>query len=203
MSIKRSIFNKRKILIPLLILAFAIPIVTADVIYYYSGVINVTTTSSPIGISTGPNGVVKLPSGTGYYIDVSAPKGTNSFTAYINITNSSYAYFYEAVTLNAYQALNLYITNISIAQSSTYINNMWIVIGSSTNPSEYSIQIISGGKPTTPSTPITLTTGTYYVSFLVQPTTPLPAPSTTSIATVTVYFGDNVATSSNIPLPPT
>ncbi|ARM76744.1 hypothetical protein [Acidianus manzaensis] len=128
--------SKRKLLIPLLILAFIIPVITADVIYYYSGVISVTTTSSPLTLSTGPNGVVTLPSssGKGYYIDVTVPKGTNSFTANINITNSSYAYFYEAVTLTANQALNLYVTNVSITQSSTYINNMWIYIGTSSDP---------------------------------------------------------------------
>ncbi|ARM76743.1 hypothetical protein B6F84_12450 [Acidianus manzaensis] len=65
------------------------------------------------------------------------------------------------------------------------------------------MQIISGGKASTPSTPITLASGTYYISFLVQPTTPLPGPTSSPITTITVYLGDNVATSSNIPLPPT
>ncbi|QGA53922.1 hypothetical protein GFS03_04690 [Sulfolobus sp. E5-1-F] len=189
----------RKILIPLLLVAFIIPVVTADVIYYYSGTINVNTTSSPITITPGPNGNVQN------YITVTTPTGsnpgTNSFTATIYITNSSYAYFYQAVQLTVSSQIYLYITNIQA--SASYINNMWMIIQSSSGSTVATIQIINGGAAvSSPSTPISLSAGTYYISFLVQPTTPLPQPSTTSIETVTLYLGANVVSSTALPLPP-
>lgn len=200
-----KIFINRKVLIPILILAAIVPVVAADVIYYYSGVVNVYSTASPLIIKPGPNGVVPLPSGEkGYYINVTTTPA-NSFTANINITNSSYDYFYEAVTLKASSALNLFITNVtySYSSSSSPINNAWIVIESSTGSYDNEFQVISAGSVVSSTSPITLTAGTYYIGILIQPNTPLPPPSSSVIATFTVYFGDNVVGASSVPLPPT
>ncbi len=199
-----SRFSKRKILIPLLVLAAIIPVVAADVIYYYSGVVNVYSTSSPITISVGPNGVQKLPSpSAGYYIYVTALK-RSTFTANVNITNSSYDYFYKAVTLTVSTTVNLFVTNVSYTYTSTNpIDNAWIVIYSSSGTYKGEFQVISSGKATTPSTIITLSADTYYISILIQPNTPLPPPSSSSIATFSIYLGDNVVTPSAVPLPPT
>lgn len=201
--------NKRKLLIPILVLAFIAPIITADVVYIYTGTINVTTTTSPISFNVGPNGAQPIsPSAPqkGYYVYVTTSNTANSFTANINITNSGYDFFYEAVTMSVSQTVNLYIANVSApGAAKTYINNMWIVISSSSTPTTYiaELKVISNGQPTTSTSAITLASGTYYISILVQPNTPLPNAGPTTIATVTVQFGDNAVASSAIPLPPT
>jgi hypothetical protein len=196
-------FSKRKILIPLLILAAIIPVVAADVIYYYSGTLDVTATSSPMTLSPGPNGVVANPSG-GYYIYVTVQRRSNSFTANLNITNSSYDFFYEAVTLVASTTVNLFVTNVTYTYTSSTnpIGNAWLVVYSSSGTLEGEFQVITSGGQTTPSNVITLAAGTYYISILIQPNTPLPPPSSSSIATLSIYLGDNVVTPSAVPLPP-
>ena len=188
----------RKLLIPLLAILVIAPVITADVIYYYQGTINVYTTSSPIQLTAGPNGDQKLPSGLGYYIYVTTT--STSFTANINITNASLAYFYQAVTLTVSKTANIYFSNITYNGNVSYINNMWLVI---TNTSyNKQIQIISNGKPVQPTAALTLSPGTYYIGIVVQPNTPLPPPSANSIATITVYLSDNVISSTAVPLPP-
>ncbi|MEM4086346.1 MAG: hypothetical protein QXR34_08315 [Saccharolobus sp.] len=174
------------------------PVITADVIYYYQGTINVYTTSAGLIIEVGPNYYVPLPSGTGYYIYVTTT--STSFTANINITNASLAYFYQAVTLTVSKTSNIYFSNITYNGNANYINNMWLVI---TNTSyNKQIQIISNGKAVQPTTALTLSPGTYYIGIVVQPNTPLPPPSANSIATITVYISDNVISSTAVPLPP-
>jgi len=203
--IMRKLNISRRILIPILVLVAIVPVVAADVIYYYSGVVNIYSTSSPLTISVGPNGVVSLPSGKGYYIDVTTTPA-NSFTADINITDSSYDYFYEAVTLTASSTLNLYITNVSYSPTSTTnpITNAWIIIDNSAGEYYGEFEVISSGSAvSSPSSVITLPSGTYYIGILIQPSTPLPSPSSSSIAKFTVYFGDNVASTIAVPLPPT
>ncbi|WP_048057502.1 hypothetical protein [Metallosphaera cuprina] len=194
MSLSSLLRGKRKLLVPLLFLTFLLPIVSADVIYFYQGTINVSTTQSPITLAVGPNGNVNN------YISTTVPQGNSSFTANIYVTNSTYAYFYNAVKMNVNKAGNLY-TNVTISPSTaSYINNMWLIISSSS--STYVIQIIQNGKPISSQTTYTLTPGTYYISFLVQPNTPLPNPSQSIIETVTVNLGDNLVSSTPIPLPP-
>ncbi|MEM3351127.1 MAG: hypothetical protein QXZ23_12800 [Saccharolobus sp.] len=48
----------RKLLIPLLAILVIVPVISADVIYYYQGNINVYATSPPIQLAVGPNGNV-------------------------------------------------------------------------------------------------------------------------------------------------
>ena len=197
----------RKLLIPLLAILVIAPVITADVIYYYQGTINVYTTSAGLVIQIGPNGRVPLPSGsgTGYYIYVTTSPSTSkyptSFTANINITNASYAYFYEAVTLTVLTSSYIYFSNITYTPTTNYINNMWLVITTTSGNTVYSQQIISNGKAVQPTTVLTLSPGTYYIGIVVQPNTPLPSPSANSIATITVYLSDNVISSSSVPLP--
>ena len=191
----------KKLLIPLLAILVIAPVITADVIYYYQGTINVYTTSSPIQLAVGPNGNQKLPSGLGYYIYVTTT--STSFTANINITNASYAYFYQAVTLTVLKPSYLYFSNITYTYTTTtnYINNMWLVITAPKGNTVYSQQIISNGKAVAQASTTSplLAPGTYYIGIVVQPNTPLPPPSANSIATITVYISTNVA---GTPVPP-
>ncbi|MEM0290239.1 MAG: hypothetical protein QXD10_10015 [Metallosphaera sp.] len=196
MSLSSILRGKRKLLVPLLFLTFLLPIVSADVIYFYQGTINVSTTQSPIILAVGPNGNVNN------YISTTVPKYGSSFTANINVTNSTYAYFYQAVVMTVIKAGNLY-TNVTISPSTaSYINNMWLIISSPSSSTPYVIQIIKSGNPISSPTSYTLSQGTYYISFLVQPNTPLPNPSQSIIETVTVNLGDNVASITPIAPPP-
>lgn len=192
----------RKLLIPLLAILVIAPVITADVIYYYQGTINVYTTSQAIKLGLGPNYNAPLPSGSGpgYYIYVTT--SLTSFTAYINITNASYAYFYGAVTLTVLTSSYIYFSNITYTYTTNYINNMWLVITTTSGSTVYSQQIISNGKAVQPSTtsPL-LSPGTYYIGIVVQPNTPLPPPSANSIAKITVYLSNNVISGSPVQLP--
>ncbi len=193
----------KRYLIPLIVILAILPVVTADVIYYYQEQICVYTTSSPITISTGPNGVVKLPRGTGYYVNVTT-SSSNSFTANVNITNSSCDYFYEIVSLKVSSTVNLYVSNTYYVYPSSFnpINNACIVIYSSSGSYVTTLPIIQNGNAVTTSKPVPLSAGTYYISLLIQPNTPLPPPSANNIAAITVYLGANVVSSSAVPLPP-
>ena len=194
----------KKLLIPLLAILFIAPVITADVIYYYQGTINVYTTSAGLIIQIGPNGRVPIPSGTGYYINVTT--SSTSFTAKINITNASLDYFYQVVTLTVLKPSYLYFSNITYTYTTTtnYINNAWLVITAPNGNTVYSQQIISNGKAVAQASTTSplVSPGTYYIGIVVQPNTPLPPPSANSIATITVYLSDNVISSTAVPLPP-
>jgi len=194
--------NKRKILIFSLLLI--IPVATlafADVIYIYTGQINVgLAKTQPItftynGQTTGPNGNVP-----GYILF----QGSNTgFTVNLNITNSSAAYFYRAGYLTVNTAGYIYVTSITPSGSTNLVNSMTIYIQDmNTGATVASFTVINNGQPaTTPSSAISLSTGAYYISIYVVPNTPLPQPSTGSIETITVNFGYNLVSGSAI-VPP-
>ena len=192
----------RKLLIPLLTILVIAPVITADVIYYYQGTINVYTTSAGLIIELGPNHSVPIPSGTGYYINVTT--SSTSFTAKINITNASLDYFYQVVTLTVLKPSYLYFSNVTYTPTTAtnYINNMWLVITNPSGSTVYHQQIISNGKAVAQASTTSplLAPGTYYIGIVVQPNTPLPPPSANSIATITVYISSNPV--SGIPVPP-
>ena len=192
----------KKLLIPLLAILVIAPVITADVIYYYQGTINVYTTSAGLIIQIGPNGREPIPSGSGYYINVTT--SSTGFTANINITNASLAYFYQAVTLTVSKTANIYFSNVTYTPTTAtnYINNMWLVITNPSGSTVYHQQIISNGKAVAQASTTSplVSPGTYYIGIVVQPNTPLPPPSAKSIATITVYISSNPV--SGIPVPP-
>ncbi|WP_150111347.1 hypothetical protein [Candidatus Acidianus copahuensis] len=193
--------KSKKIIIALVFLAALIPVVTADVIYYYSGSISVSTVSSPLTLAVGPNGIAKG------YITTTVPKDGSSFTTTIDITNSSYAYFYQFLEITVISpTVSIFASNISYSYTSPNpIDNAYLVIYSSSGAYETTIQLVNTGKASTgTTTPVALPAGNYYVSLLVQPNTPLPPPSSTSIATISVDLGTNVVSPTTpVPLPPT
>ena len=125
------------------------------------------------------------------------------FTATIYITNSTYDYFYQFLTIKACKPGNLFVTNVSTT-TGTYIKCAWLIIQcASTGKTIGEFKIISNGKANQCTTTISLTNGdSYCVSLLVEPTNPLPS-SGTALGTITVYLGYNVVSSSAICLPPT
>ncbi|NON63184.1 hypothetical protein [Acidianus sp. RZ1] len=193
--------KSKKIIIALVFLAALIPVVTADVIYYYSGSISVSTVSSPLTLSVGPNGNAKG------YITTTVSPGNSSFTTSISITNSSYAYFYQflEITVSSSSGVSIFASSISYTSTANAIDNAYLVIYSSSGTYVTTIQLVNNGMPSTgTTTPIALSAGKYYASLLVQPSTPLPKPSPTSIATISVDLGTNVVSPATpVPLPPT
>jgi len=205
--VKRSPKFGRKLLIPLLLLMAIVPVGLAEVVYLFQGNITVYTTSQPLQFvygSDAPNGAA------GTYAKVSLIGGNSvnkyayGFKATVNITNSSYDLFYQIIGLDVLApSAYIYVTNVSYTGSSI-VNNAWIIIQE--NPNSYAgaqvIPIIQNSKAVTgASTPVTLTQGTYQVSLLIQPVSG-PGLTSSSTASITVYFGDNVISSIGEPLPP-
>jgi len=205
--VKRSPKFGRKLLIPLLLLMAIVPVGLAEVVYLFQGSITVNTTSQPLQFvygSDAPNGAA------GTYAKVSLIGGNSvnkyayGFKATVNITNSSYDLFYQIIGLDVLApSANIYVTNVSYTGS--IVNNAWIIIQENTNSyaGAQVIPIILNGKAVTgASTPVTLSSGTYQVSLLIQPNSGSGLTSS-STASITVYFGDNVISSTTgVPLPP-
>ena len=181
-----------------------VPVGLAEVVYLFQGSITVNTTSQPLQFvygSDAPNGAA------GTYAKVSLIGGNSvnkyayGFKATVNITNSSYDLFYQIIGLDVLApSANIYVTNVSYTGSSI-VENAWIIIQGNTN--SQAIQIIQNGSalPGTWNTVVTLTQGTYQVSLLIQPVSG-PGLTSSSTASITVYFGDNVIHSTGVPLPP-
>jgi hypothetical protein len=189
----------KKVLLTLEFLSALIPVVAADVIYYYHGSVTVYTTTMPIQLKCGHNGNVAN------YIKTTvgnAPRGY-CFTATIYITNSTYDYFYQFLTIKACKAGYLFVTSVSTT-TGTNIKCAWLIIQcASTGRTIGEFKIISNGAANQCTTTISLTSGdSYCVSLLVEPNNPLSS-SGTDLGTITVYLGYNVVSNSAIPLPPT
>jgi len=138
---------------------------------------------------------------SGYASFTASPKGTG-FTATIQLTNASYAYFYHALGLVVNTQGWLYVTNVTVPSSNQIIiSKMEIIVQNAyTNQTVCSFTVINYSQPiTSPTQACPLSTGPYYISVLVQPNAPL---STSQSETVTLYFGYNVAHPESVPLPP-
>jgi hypothetical protein len=190
--------NRRRgvLIVGLAVVAAVASIALADVIFVYTGQLNVSPTTAPLSFTTGPNAG---PSSTGAepYINFT---GTNSgFTVSLVITNSYAVYYYEAGELTVNTAGYIYVNSISISGSA--VNTLTIYIAPSSSPNTYTctIQVISGGSAVqTPTTPCSLNSGTYYIHIYVSPNLPV---TSTSTETVTVTFGYNVVGNTAVPVP--
>jgi len=180
-------------------------VVLADVIYYYKGVITAQVSAPPIVFynstftyttSTGTCTFTLNSYVPGYANFTALPTG---FTATIQLTNASYAYFYHALGLVVNTPGWLYVTNVTT--SGSIIETLKIIVQSaSTGQTVCSFTVINYSQPiTSPTTACPLSTGPYFISVLVQPITPL---YTSQSETVTLYFGYNVVNSATVPLPP-
>ncbi|AEE94445.1 conserved hypothetical protein [Acidianus hospitalis W1] len=190
----------KKVLLTLVFLSALIPVVAADVIYYYQGSVKVCKTAMPIELQVGPNG-----DQTGYITTTvgNAPRGY-CFTATIYITNSTYDYFYHFLTIKACKPGNLFVTDVSTS-TGTNIKCAWLIIQCASNGNTIGeFKIISTNAANQCTTTISLTSGnSYCVSLLVEPNNPLPN-SGTCLGTITVYLGYNVVNGGGaISLPPT
>jgi len=179
-----------------------VPVGLAEVVYLFQGNITVNTTSQPLQFVYGKdaqNGAA------GNYAKVTLNENNYAygFRATVYITNSSCDLFYQIIGLDVLApSANIYVTNVSYTGS--IVNNAWIIIQE--NPISYAsaqvIPIIQNGKAFTGTpTVVTLNSGTYQVSLLIQPNSGSGLTSS-STASITVYFGDNVISSTGVPLPP-
>ena len=210
----RSPKIRRYAVIIAMALMLASVVVLADVIYYYKGVITAQVTTPPLEFYSGasftycpsPGGGSPPPTCTynlnsqveNYASFTASPTG---FTATIQLTNASYAYFYHALGLVVKTSGWLYVTNVTTS-GNPIIGNMTIIVQSvSTGQTVCNFTVISDGQPiTSPTTACNLNTGPYFISVLVQPINYL-SPGLSE--TVTLYFGYNVVKGVTVPLPPT
>jgi len=190
-------------------LMLASVVVLADVIYYYKGVITAQVSGPPLVFYSGTsftyttptyNCTFTLNSQVKNYANFTAlPTG---FTATIQLTNASYAYFYHALGLVVKTLGWLYVTNVTISSGHDIIKTMTITVQNAfTNQPVCSFTVINYSQPiTSPTQACSLSPGPYFISVLVQPNTPL---YTSQSETVTLYFGYNVVSNATVPLPPT
>jgi len=204
----RSPKIRRYAVIIAMALMLASVVVLADVIYYYKGVITAQVSAPPIVFynstltyttSTGTCTFTLNSYVPGYANFTALPTG---FTATIQLTNASYAYFYHALGLVVNTLGWLYVTNVTIISGNEIIETLTIKVQNAyTNQTVCSFTVISDGQPiTSPTQACSLSPGPYFISVLVQPNTPL---YTSQSETVTLYFGYNVVSNATVPLPPT
>jgi len=179
-----------------------VPVGLAEVVYLFQGSITVSTASQPLQFVYGKDATTGA---AGNYAKVTLNENNYAygFDATVNITNSSYDLFYQIIGLDVLApSANIYVTNVSYTGS--IVEYAWIIIQENTNSyaGAQVIPIIQYGKAVTgTSNVVTLTSGTYQVSLLIQPVSG-PGLTSSSTASITVYFGDNVISSTGVPLPP-
>lgn len=190
--------NKKIYLGLAMLLLAAIPVVLAHVIYVYSGTISVGSITPPITLAVGPNGYASP------YITTSVNGRDYGFSVTLSITNSTYDYYYEFLTLIVSQSVYIYFNTSTTSTTSTYIQNAWLVVSTSTGTTVATVQIIRNGRPVSPapSTPITLSPGTYCLSLVIQPNVnSLPSSPTSSLTSFSVGIAANVVSNAAVPLP--
>ncbi len=171
----------------LLVAGFSLAL--ADVIFTYTGYVNVSIVSAPITFSLGPNHAV------GNYVSTAVrPTG---FTVNVAVTNAAEIYYYEPVEFTVSQTGYLYVNNETI--SGNLIDNMYAVVNGASGV-EW-IPLIQNGNSVAssgPSSSISLSSdGTYYVSLWIEPYTPV----TSGSESISVSFGYNVVSQSSISVP--
>jgi len=187
------------LIVGLAVVAAVASIVLADVIFVYTGQINVKPmTTAPLAFNTGPNAA---PTNTNAepYINLAGNYG--GFTVTLVITNASAVYYYEAGQLTVNTGGYIYVSSVTTSYTTTTapVQSMTIYIQDTSGSTQCTFQVISGGSPTTtPSSSCKLGAGTYYISIKVVPNLPVTSSST---ETVTVNFGYNVISGASVPVP--
>jgi len=197
--------NRRRgvLIVGLAVVAVVASIALADVIFVYTGTINVQPmTTTPLVFNTGPNAG---PTSTAAEPYISFTGGYGGFTVTLVITDSSAVYYYEAGELTVNTPGYIYVSSVttSYTTSTAPVQSMTIYIQDTSGSIVCQlpvISVISGGSPaTTPSSSCPLNAGnTYYISIKVVPNLPVTGSST---ETVTVNFGYNVISGSSVPVP--
>ncbi len=199
--INRMRIGRRAPILLLMALAVVATIALADVIFVYTGNINVQSTAPPLSFSTGPNAG---PTNTAAEPYINFTGNYGGFTVYLVITNSSAVYYYEAGQLTVNTAGYIYVSSVTTSYTTTTapVQSMTIYIQNTSGTTVCPpFQVISSGSPTSPppSSSCSLGAGTYYISIKVVPNLPVHS---TSTETVTVTFGYNVIPpGASVPVP--
>ena len=197
--INRMRIGRRAPILLLVALAVVATIALADVIFVYTGTVNVQPmTTTPLVFSIGPNAG---PSNTAAEPYINFTGGYGGFTVTLAITNSSAVYYYEAGQLTVNTAGYIYVSSVTPSYTTTTapVQSMTIYIQNTSGSTICQFQVITNGGPaTTPSSSCSLGTGTYYISIYVSPNLPV---TSSSAETVTVTFGYNVVSSTAVPVP--
>jgi hypothetical protein len=197
--INRMRIGRRAPILLLVALAAVATIALADVIFVYTGTVNVQPmTTAPLAFSTGPNAG---PSNTAAEPYINFTGNYGGFKTTLVITNSSAVYYYQVGQLTVNTGGYIYVSSIttSYTTSTAPVQSMTIYIQNTSGSTVCPFQVISSGSPTTtPSSSCSLGTGTYYISIKVVPNLPVTSSST---ETVTVNFGYNVISSASVPVP--
>jgi len=196
----RTRVGRRAPILLIMALAAVATIALADVIFVYTGTINVKPmTTAPLVFSTGPNAE---PTNTNAEPYISFTGNYRGFTTTLVITNSYAVYYYEAGNLTVNTAGYIYVNSTTISYTTTTapVQSMTIYIQNTSGITVCSFQVITNGGPvTTPSSSCPLSTGTYYISIKVVPNLPVHS---TSTETVMVTFGYNVIPpGASVPVP--
>jgi len=194
-KINKIRINKKIPILLLMALAAVATIALADVIFIYTGTINVKPmTTAPLVFSTGPNAG---PTNTNAESYINFTGGYGGFTVTLVITNSSAVYYYEAGQLTVNTGGYIYVSSVTTSYTTTTapVQSMTIYI----QGTSCSFQVITNGGPaTTPTSSCSLSPGTYYISIKVVPNLPVTSSST---ETVTVNFGYNVISGASVLVP--
>ncbi|KUO81740.1 MAG: hypothetical protein AT718_06205 [Vulcanisaeta sp. JCHS_4] len=194
--INRMRIGRRAPILLLMALAAVATIALADVIFVYTGTINVKPmTTTPLSFSTGPNAGPTINTAAAPYINFTG--GYGGFTVTLVITNSSAVYYYEAGQLTVNTGGYIYVSSVTTSYTTTTapVQSMTIYI----QGTSCSFQVITNGGPaTTPTSSCSLSPGTYYISIKVVPNLPVTSSST---ETVTVNFGYNVISGASVLVP--
>ncbi|MGC8631999.1 MAG: hypothetical protein ACP5T2_06255 [Thermoprotei archaeon] len=192
-------------LIVILVISSSLTLALADVVFTYNGVVNAAVIAQPISFSVGPNGDSSYESTS--YVSTTVGPGNAGFTVDVGVTNAASVYYYQVVTLTVSDPGYLYLNNETISGSSgSAIENMYVYIGEEGATTNSAIQVISSGGPVTPppappSGAISLSPGTYYISIKVEPVLPITSSVGTTVETVTLRFGYNVVSTSELSVP--
>jgi len=195
--------NRRRgvLIVGLAVVAAVASIALADVIFVYTGTINVQPmATTPLVFNTGPNAG---PTSTAAEPYISFTGGYGGFTVTLVITDSSAVYYYEAGELTVNTPGYIYVSSVttSYTTSTAPVQSMTIYIQDTSGSIVCQFPVISGGSPTSPppSSSCPLNAGnTYYISIYVSPNLPVTDSST---ETVTVNFGYNVISGASVLVP--
>ncbi|ALU29226.1 hypothetical protein [Sulfolobus acidocaldarius] len=200
--------KKRLLLLSVFLVSVFVPVLVADVIYYYQGQITVGNVAPPMYFAIQPNGNAKIGNNFNVpsYINAQPSSGGSGFTAQVNITNATYNYYFNFMGLAVSKTGYIYLAKVAYSYTATNnpIQNATLYIMNQQGQIVYKYKLIVNGvvNSTLPSTPLQINSGSYIVSLLIVPYQgTLPKTPSNDLATITVNFGFSPMTASPPPIP--
>lgn len=190
-------------------LALVAPLAVAHVIEAGQGTITASVEEPYVYFLVGPDGTwvsaqvwnasgeptsSTYPSKLGVYFSMNLP-----------LTNDSYIYAHNVLEIyvTSLSGAYVYVPNIFLPSTNNYIKYLFMIVTTSSGTQVANVTLVSDGAPESPAnTGFTITSGgTYYVSFEVVPSTPVPYPASGFSETVTLYIAAEEPTSNPVAVP--